>query len=59
MKTPKEGSHDLVIQGLSQGNWGLHIIRSLFLAWISVMDMDLTMLDTDLLLLMLFRALHF
>lgn len=50
MKTPEEGSHKLVIQGLSQGNRGLYITRSLLLAWISAMDMDLTMMDTDLLL---------
>lgn len=49
MKPSEESIHELVIQGLSQGNWGLHITRLLFLALISARDMVLTMVDTDLL----------
>lgn len=50
LETPEEAICELGIQGLSQGNWGLHITRSLFLALVSAMDMDMTMVDTDLLL---------
>lgn len=49
LETPEEAICELVIQGLSQGNWGLHITRPLFLALLSGMDMNVTMVDTDLL----------